>query len=72
MIPLEQLRISRRILKVKIYLYRPLGLQEVEAPRIAGESAHKVGKIVSYTHRPPSPPGDTPGTHSRAIVRQEE
>jgi hypothetical protein len=55
MIALEQLRICRRIQKVKIYLYRPLGLQKVKAPRIAGESAHKVGKIVSYTYRPPLP-----------------
>ena len=36
------------------------------------------GKVVSLTHRPPLPPGNTPGTHfckrlscPRAIVRPE-
>jgi len=33
-----------------------LGLQEVEAPRISRQSAHKCGKLVSRTHRPPLPP----------------
>ena len=27
--------------------------------------AHDVGKVVSLTHRPPLPPGNTPGTHFR-------
>jgi hypothetical protein len=26
-------------------------------------TAQDGGKIVSLTHRPPSPPGNTPGTH---------
>jgi hypothetical protein len=54
--------------KVKIYcitgLDRPLGLQEVEAPRISRQSAHECGKVGSSTHRPSLPPGDSPVTHS--------
>jgi len=46
-----------------IGLDKPLGLQEVEAPRISGHSAHEGGKVVSLTHRPHLPPGDTHGTH---------
>jgi len=38
-------------------LGRPLRLQEVEAPRIYRQAAHKGGKVVSPTHRPPLPPG---------------
>ena len=42
--------------KGKIYditcLDRPSGHQEVEAPRIARESAHEVGTVVSRKHRP--------------------
>jgi hypothetical protein len=38
-------------------LDRPLGLQEVEAPRVSRQSAHEGGKIVvSHTHRPLLPP----------------
>jgi len=44
-------------------LDRPLGLYEVETPRITRSSAREDGKIVSRTHQPPLPPGDTPGTH---------
>ena len=50
----------------KLYLYRigrPLGLQNVEAPRISRQSAHEGGKVVSPIQRPPLPPGDTPITH---------
>ena len=43
-------------------LYRPLGLQEVGAPRISRQSALEGGKAVSPTHRPPLPPGRIPGT----------
>jgi len=46
-----------------IGLDRPLGLQEVEAPKISRQSAHKGGKAVSHTHWLPLPPGDLPGTH---------
>jgi hypothetical protein len=42
-------------------LIRPLVLQEVQSPRIYRKSAHKDGKIVSPTHRPPLPNG----THLR-------
>ena len=31
----------------------PLGLQEVEVPRISRQSTHEGGKVVSPTHRPP-------------------
>jgi hypothetical protein len=37
-------------------LDRPLGFQEVEAPRISRQSAHEGGKVFSPTHRPPLPP----------------
>jgi hypothetical protein len=36
-------------------LDRPVGLQEVEASRIFGQSVHEGGKVVSCTHRPPLP-----------------
>jgi hypothetical protein len=36
-----------------IGLGRPLGLQEVEAPRISRQLAHEGGKVVSRKHRPP-------------------
>ena len=42
-------------------LDRPLGLQEVEDPIIYRQSEHG-DKVVSTRHRPPLPPGDTPGT----------
>ena len=44
---------------VNLPLYRPgrpLRIQEVETPRISRLSAHKVGKVVSPTHRSPLPP----------------
>ena len=31
--------------------------------QISRQSAHEGGKVVSPTHRPPLPPGNTPGTH---------
>jgi len=30
---------------------------------ISRKSAHEGGKVVSPTHRPPLPPGNTAGTH---------
>jgi hypothetical protein len=41
----------------------PLGLQEVEVPRISRQSEHECDKVVRSTHRLPLPPGDIPGTH---------
>jgi hypothetical protein len=35
-------------------LDRPLGLQEVEAPRISTQLAHEGGEVVSLTHWPSS------------------
>jgi hypothetical protein len=46
-------------------LYRPLRVQEVEPPRISKQSAHKSGKDVSPTHRPPLP---TPPPQERSLV----
>jgi hypothetical protein len=37
-------------------LDRPLGLEDVEAPTISRQSAHKDGKVVSPSHRPPLSP----------------
>jgi hypothetical protein len=34
-------------------LERPLGLQEIEAPRISRQPAHEGSKVASPTHRPP-------------------
>jgi hypothetical protein len=42
-------------------LYRSLGLQEFEAPRISRHSVHKGCKVVSPMHRPPLSPGEIPG-----------
>ena len=39
------------------------GFQEVEAPKIFRQSAREGGKFVSPMHRPPLPPGETPGTN---------
>jgi hypothetical protein len=38
----------------------PRGFQEVKVPRLT--TAQDGGKVVSLTHRPPLPPGNTPGT----------
>ena len=38
---------SVKNIKVKQSLYRPLGHQEFEAPRVFRQWAHEVGKIVS-------------------------
>jgi hypothetical protein len=51
------------ILKIKISspvtgLEWPRGFQEVKVPM-----AQDDGKVISLTHRPPLPPGNTPGTH---------
>jgi hypothetical protein len=58
-------------------LNRPLGLQEVEAPRISRKSTNEGGKVVSPTHRPPLPAQEIclvlisvrGSVDSRAIVR---
>lgn len=34
-------------------LDRPLGVQEVEAPKIYRQSGREGGKVVSFTHRAP-------------------
>jgi len=49
--------------KKKPFLYRALGLKEVEAARTSRPSAHVGGRIVRHMHQPPLPPGDTPCTH---------
>jgi len=40
----------------------PRGFQEVKVPDFM-TMAQDGGKVVSLTHRPPLPPGNTPGTH---------
>jgi hypothetical protein len=40
-------------------LDRPWRFQEIEAPKISRQSAHGGGKVVSPTHRPPLPPGNS-------------
>jgi hypothetical protein len=42
---------------------RPLGFQEVKAPRIFRKPAHKGGKVVKLMHWPPLLSRDIPGTH---------
>jgi hypothetical protein len=52
------------IKKKKQFLYRALGLKEVEAARTSRTSAHEGGKVVRHMQQqPPLHPGDTPGTH---------
>jgi hypothetical protein len=46
-----------------IGLDRPLGLHEVEAPRISRQSVHEGAKFVSHMHWLALPPGDYPVTH---------
>ena len=40
----------------------PRGFQELRFPDYK-KTAQDGGKIVSLMHRPPLPPGNTPGTH---------
>jgi len=40
----------------EVKLYKPLGLQDVEDPRISEQLAHEGIKAVSPTHRAPVPP----------------
>ena len=43
---------------------KPLGFQEIEAPRIyTRKSAYESGKIASHTLRPPLFQGDIVGSH---------
>ena len=52
-----------------IDLYRPLGLQDVEAVGFTRHSAHEGGKVVSPTHRPPLP---LRGYHSYSFMSEAE
>jgi hypothetical protein len=53
-------KLGSYLVKVKLYLYKHLGLQKVEAPKISRQIAQEGGKVVSPTHRPPI----TPRKHS--------
>ena len=49
----------------------PRGFQEVKVPRFH-DNGKDGGKVVSLTHRPPLPLGNTPGTHfSQRISRSQ-
>jgi len=41
----------------------PRGFQEVKIPRLRDSGPQDGGKVVSLTHRPFLPPGNTPGSH---------
>jgi len=41
----------------------PRGFQEVKVPRLGDNDPEGCAKVVSLTHRPFLPPGNTPGTH---------
>jgi hypothetical protein len=49
--------------KVKVSLYRPRGLQQVEAPRSFRQLTYEGGKVVSPSHRLVLPPTECPCTH---------
>jgi hypothetical protein len=49
-------------IKVKLSLYMPIGVHNVEAPRNSRQSAHEGVKVISPMHHPPLPPGKIPGT----------
>ena len=48
--------IMASLVTLKMYQFKPLKVQEFEAPRISRQSAHERGTVVSPTHRPPLPP----------------
>jgi hypothetical protein len=52
-----------RKVKVKLSLYRPLGLREVEDPTFSDIRLIDGGKVVSPTKRPLFTPRKIPGTH---------
>jgi len=58
---LHKAQVSILIRKVKQYMWSPLGLQEIETPRVSGQKAYERGEVVSLRHRPPLPPGDKLG-----------
>ena len=51
----EERGIAQYTKLVSVKTHRPLGLQEVEDPRISRQSAHEGGKVVSPTHQQPLP-----------------
>ena len=61
----------RRSGNIYIYIYKAVPLQAWGGPEGSRKfrfpdfmtTAQDGGKVVSFTHRPPLPPGNTPGTH---------
>jgi len=54
--------------KINKSLYKPGEAFRVPgglSSQISRQLVHDGGKVVSRTHRPPSPPRDIPGTHFR-------
>jgi hypothetical protein len=49
--------------KVKVSLYRPLGFQEVEAPRFPDNRHMKVVRLSAVSTGRLYPPENIPGTH---------
>jgi len=49
-------------IKVKQAWSGPEGSRKLKFPDFM-KTAQVGGKVVSFTHRPPLPPGNTPGTH---------
>jgi len=61
-------KLDGKTVKVKHSLYRPgvaqRILRKLRFPDFM-TTAQDGGKVVSLTHQPPLPPGNTPGTHFR-------
>jgi hypothetical protein len=58
-----QKEVSKKVKAVPLQAWSgPEGSRKLRFPDFMA-TAQDGGKIVSFTHRPPLPPGNTPGTH---------